>query len=292
VSPAQPSKAFDLPVLLDILSYTDGEFVSIGHDGNDDGEFTTAVTALADAGGYVTRLADTANVYFGVNPTRGPARNGGGRGAAKDITRLAALWSDLDVKPGGCPDLQTAQAIISELSSILGTRPSAVTYSGGGCHPYWPFSDDEDAIELSEAAALVRRFGRLVKAVAQSHGAVADSVFDLARMLRVPGTHNNKAAKNGQCGALVRTLADCGGPLTVAEIGKRLNEFGIYTVGCGHLLPKIRTTCNSDQRTEPRARASRSAPTAARFGAVRLVDSPQMIFGRIGALASSASSAE
>ena len=54
-------------------------------------------------------------------------------------------------------------------------------------------------------------------------------MFDLARMLRVPGTHNNKAARNGQCGALVRTLADCGGPLTMAEIDERLNDFGIYT---------------------------------------------------------------
>ena len=133
----------DLSALLDVLGYTAGEFVSIGHDAG--GRFSTAVMAVADADGFVAGLPDTANVYFGVNPTRGPARNSDGRGAATDISRLAALWCDLDVKPGACNDIDTAHAVIDELSGILGTRPSAVTQSGGGCHPYWPFSDDEDA---------------------------------------------------------------------------------------------------------------------------------------------------
>jgi hypothetical protein len=39
----------------------------------------------------------------------------------------------------------------------------------------------------------MKRWQRLVVKVAQDHGAqTTDSVFDLARMLRVPGTFHNK----------------------------------------------------------------------------------------------------
>ena len=74
--------ALDLPVLLDVLGYTDGEFVSIGHDAG--GRFSTAVMAVADVGGYVAELPDTANVYFGVNPI--PERSGNAADGAQRPT--------------------------------------------------------------------------------------------------------------------------------------------------------------------------------------------------------------
>jgi hypothetical protein len=125
-------------LLLDTLGFTDDEFVSIGHDA--DGQFRTAVGTPAGAGNFVSALPDGANVYFGVNPVCGPARQGKGRGTAEDVTRLGALYADLDVKPGACPSLTVAEAIIDELSGMLGTRPSAITHSGGGLHPIgrWP----------------------------------------------------------------------------------------------------------------------------------------------------------
>lgn len=221
--------ALALRTLLDVLGFTDGEFVATGHDGS--GRFATAVMALGHAGDYVSGLPDTANIFFGVNPVRGPARKGGGRGAARDVTRLAALWADLDVKSGGCPDLRTALAIISELSEILGTRPSVITHSGNGLHPYWPISNGTE-IEPSDVQMLLDRWKRLVKAVAKSHAAKVDSVFDLARMLRVPNTHNNKMTTNGQPGPLVRTVADAGRALTYGEIDERLNKVGIHTEEC------------------------------------------------------------
>jgi hypothetical protein len=63
--------------LLDTLGYTDGEFVAIGHDA--DGAFRTAVMAPGDAPSFVAKLPDTANIFYGVNPTRGPARSNAGR---------------------------------------------------------------------------------------------------------------------------------------------------------------------------------------------------------------------
>ena len=145
-------------------------------------------------------MPDTANAYFGVNPIAGPARTGAGRGTADDITRLSSLWADLDVKAGGCGDTATAHAIIDELSELLGERPAAITHSGNGLHPYWPVSDR--SADTATMTAIVSRFGRLVKAVAKRHGAKADSVFNLPRVLRVPGSYNCKAVTNGQGGIL------------------------------------------------------------------------------------------
>ena len=84
-------------LLLDTLGFTPDEFVSIGHDA--DGDFVTAVRQSTQAATYVGTIPDRANVYFGVNPVPGQARDRAGRGKAGDVTRLAALWADHDVKP-------------------------------------------------------------------------------------------------------------------------------------------------------------------------------------------------
>ncbi|MCV7259199.1 DNA primase family protein [Mycobacterium shimoidei] len=214
-------RELDLSALLGALGYSPDEFMSLSHDGS--GRFATRVLRVAHVGKAMADMPDSANVYFGVNPVTGPARENRGRGTERDVTRLAAFVADLDVKPGACADTATASAIIDELSSILGTRPSAITYSGGGLHPYWPVSDG-DVTDIAEMKGLLARWGRLVKAVAKAHGANADSVFDLPRVLRAPGTYNNKR----ETPVPVRTVADTGGPLTLAEVDERLNEVGAY----------------------------------------------------------------
>lgn len=214
----------DLAALLDALGFTDEEFVSISHDNNN--TFRTAVMPPADAMKHVAALPRKGpGVYFGVNPTRGPKRRHDGRGKAEDVTRLAALYADLDIKSGGCPDAASAEVIIADLSSILGTRPVAVTDSGFGFHPYWAIADG--TADTAKLAALLKRWGRLVKSVAQKHGAQVDSVFDLPRVLRVPDTHNRKRHNTNGKYPRVRTCADSGAPLTVDEVDERLSEVGI-----------------------------------------------------------------
>jgi hypothetical protein len=46
--------------------------------------------------------------------------------------------------------------------------------------------------DIGPARALIRRWGRLVTKTAKAHGATVDNVYELARMMRVPGTFNNK----------------------------------------------------------------------------------------------------
>ena len=106
---------------------------------------------------YVAALGDTVDVWSSVNPTAGPARADCGRGTAEQVTRLAGLWADLDVKPGACADIATAEAIIDELSALLGPRPAVVVFSGHGLQPHWVVEDGDitDTFTTDDAAALL-----------------------------------------------------------------------------------------------------------------------------------------
>ncbi|ASR87241.1 DNA primase/helicase [Mycobacterium phage LastHope] len=231
--------------LLELLGYVDGEHVSLNYQAPG-GAFSSTVVEYAEDSdslqGLAMSLANGRNCWFGVNPTRPrPVDEDGkqkGRGGADDVTRLAAIWCDLDVKPGACRDIAHAHQVIDELSSILGTRPSAVVYSGNGLQPYWPIDDGtiapidpadgmaEQSAELrADAAALLKRWGRLACIVADGLGAKIDrGVYDLARVLRVPGSQNLKDTDNPKP---VTIEADTGAPLGLDELRERLDEHGV-----------------------------------------------------------------
>jgi hypothetical protein len=216
-----------IELLLGTLGFTNDEFVSLGYE-DVAGVFHTAVMAPPDAINAAAKIPATANAYFGIDPVRGPARTNAGRGREADVTRLAALWVDLDVKEGGCPSLQVAHAILDDLSTILGTRPSATVSSGHGVHGYWEISDGHVVGgDVGAVRALLKRWGRLVAVVAGKRGVAVDNVFDLARMLRIPGSRNSKSRANGADPLPVIGHPDAGGPLTVAEVDERLTEIGI-----------------------------------------------------------------
>ena len=87
--------------------------------------------------------------------------------------------------------------------------PTEIVASGHGLQAWWLFHEPwlfrTDA-ERQQVQELVRRFGAALQEKAQAHGWRLDSVYDLARVLRVPGTWNCKADP-----VPVRALAS-GGP--------------------------------------------------------------------------------
>ena len=183
--------------LLELLNYRDGETLAVcwqhpQHRTHFASRFTTPAGAAAE----VSRHAADADVWFSVNPIRKP--RGGGRGTDGDVTRCAALFVDIDVKPGGVTDGETAEAITDDLAKALGQRPIAVVTTGHGWHIYWATDDGPEwVLDTSEkrtaARALYRRVDRLARTVAKDRGCSVDNVGQLNRVLRVPGTVNRKA---------------------------------------------------------------------------------------------------
>jgi hypothetical protein len=135
-----------------------------------------------------SRWPDGRNYWLGLCPID---PDGPGRGTARDVRRVPALWADLDVKAGGLPSLEVAEAVIGDLAAILGSEPVYVTMTGHGVQPVWAIEPD-DSHDVARATTLLRRWGLLVRIVARAHGGDADHVYDVARVLRVPGSTNVK----------------------------------------------------------------------------------------------------
>jgi hypothetical protein len=219
-------------LIRDVLGYTDAERLSVNY--KDRGSWVAEVSTPADAVTIFDALAGY-DAWLGVNPVAASVSRGK-RGSVEDVTRLAAVYADLDVKPGACRDVEHAAAIVAELAEILGS-PSAVTFSGGGLQPYWAIAHGNIATDehRATAVALLKRFGLLVAEVAENGDYIApehppaklDSVYDLPRVLRAPGTVNKKYGDP----IWVRTYAVSGSrPLTVAELIAALDARGIPAV--------------------------------------------------------------
>ena len=135
------------------------------------------------------------HVYFGVNPTGAiPQRKNQktgkiipskfARAAIKDIAVINCLFAEWDAKDfaGGKP------ATLAHIQA-LAIQPSVIIDSGGGYHGYWLLADpfilttDED-----------RKRAKALQYAWVDHVGSDGGAKDLARVLRVPGTRNYKAA--------------------------------------------------------------------------------------------------
>lgn len=132
---------------------------------------------------------DLTDLYVGVG-TAPDALRANQRCKAQDIAGIAGLWLDVDIASDKCPDINAAFQIANAL-----TEPTLVVHSGGGLH-VWHLLEQPFAINdpqtRSKIAVLADAWVTAHQAIADSHGWKIDSVKDLARLLRVPGTLNGK----------------------------------------------------------------------------------------------------
>ena len=180
------------------LGKTESDKVTVCYFGPKN-SWTSKMLPLANADIFAQTLtANGMNVYTMVNSVNEQTiTSSAGRGDVNDITRLNALWADLDYKDSGIGNEANARGIIEAVSSILNATPVAIVHSGHGLQPYWAISDgDIDEYNRSLVAGVSRRFGQLVQRVAEIYGGKVDNVSDLPRVLRAPGTINHKDADN------------------------------------------------------------------------------------------------
>jgi hypothetical protein len=114
-------------------------------------------------------------VYAGVAPRLGET------GTKASVTRLRALWADLDFKAG-----YTHTSRIEQLTE-LPHHHSILVWTGRGWHAYWLLREPaEGPDELDRAEYAMRRI---------AEGLQGDPVHDRSRILRVPGTFNWKSGE-------------------------------------------------------------------------------------------------
>lgn len=226
---ADPAQALSFAGLLEVLGLTEGEFIAVCHKPVN-GSFSAQVVHSGNAPDVVASLPTRSCVWFTPNPTAGPERCNQGRGREREVTRFVALFADLDVKQGAFDDIAQAWEFVAVLSAIIGTRPSAVIYSGHGLQPIWPVEDGhfDDEVMWAAAYQLIRRFGRLCNSAAYSFcGAHLDNVFNMDRLMRVPGTLNLKDPSDP---VMAGAVVDTGGPLTMEGIAEFLEAYGATDV--------------------------------------------------------------
>ena len=130
------------------------------------------------------------NIWFEINESSVQ-----GRATAQDITRLSAFYIDIDYKDGGAGSARNAKEFMDMLTSLIGVGPSAIVFSGHGIQPYWAI-DTEDDYDFALAQGVLTRWGAFAKFLGGTMNISLDSVFDLPRIFRVPGSQNMKDINN------------------------------------------------------------------------------------------------
>lgn len=160
---------------------------------------------VASAADWAVERAEKVDVYVGVGMRREePERDPDGvlrkRGLANEIDAVPGFWLDLDVagpdhkKKNLPPTFEDGRKFIDELFPMH--PPSLVIMSGHGLQAYWlfpevlVFSDDDERKRFQKVS---ERFAGTARAFAKTKGWTIDSVFDIARVLRLGGTVNRKS---------------------------------------------------------------------------------------------------
>jgi len=151
----------------------------------------------APAAQRFSELAEASDAYIGVSLAGEPV---GARTRVRSETSagIFGLWADIDIadpvahkKWGLPPDMESAV----ELLDATGLPPTVVIHSGHGLQAWWLFKEAwifEDDSDRTEAAVLAESWNTTIRVHATERNWTVDSTFDLARVMRIPGTKNRK----------------------------------------------------------------------------------------------------
>lgn len=134
-------------------------------------------------------IAERCCVWFGVATRAEKATHG--RGGAKDCATLPALWVDIDIagdahqSDGLPPTLEAGRDLIAKYP----VEPTAVVDSGHGLQAWWLF---DEPLDVERGAEVLEQWAYTWQTIGKDAGYHVDNVFDMARIMRLPGTFNNK----------------------------------------------------------------------------------------------------
>ncbi len=167
-------------------------------------------STVADAVDYVEAISDSQDVYQCVSLIAGSPS---GRGKREDCTSTGFLWCDVDVSSDAhkSDKLPTSKEEATEFINSLPIKPTIIVDSGWGMHGYWILTepvliDDEDS--RSRAESLTKGWHQFVCDKAAERGWELENLGDLPRVLRTPGTQNNKVKADRKKAAVVSNTGE------------------------------------------------------------------------------------
>lgn len=127
---------------------------------------------------------------------------------------IAGVWADIDVfhpVHTKAERLPGTREEAMEVMSKLRYEPTLIIDSGHGLQYWWLLHHPwvfQDETEWGEARRMVQWWHHETKELFDARGWTTDSVYDLSRILRIPGTYNNKVPEDRKRVVAVKT----GGP--------------------------------------------------------------------------------
>ena len=146
------------------------------------------------------RFHEKEDVYTGVGlaPHEGLRLPSNKRLKEWEVTGITAFWSDIDVAHPVHKTAKQYPPSIEKALEALEQLPFAATIivdSGHGVQLWWVLKEVwifEDEADRERARRASQWWHRVVKGIFAEHGWDVDSTFDLPRVMRLPGTWNNK----------------------------------------------------------------------------------------------------
>lgn len=116
-----------------------------------------------------------------------------------DIIGIPALWADIDIYNPAAHKAPNLPKTVEEAMSLLPDQlpPSIVVHSGYGLQAWWLLREVwmfETPEEKTQAQQMLKNVQAHIRERGKAHGWHLDSVPDLPRVMRLPGTWNHKIA--------------------------------------------------------------------------------------------------
>ncbi len=175
-----------------LYEHCDGGWVTLFTIDNEEARATLwqPVDDVAAFAAELERIGDASDVWFGV-ATRRERLTAGKRGGDADCLSVPALWLDVDIAGAAhaATNLPATEAEARELVGTFPLPPTAIVHSGHGLQGWWWLAEP---LEASEADPVLKRWHATWDKLAADRGWRVDNVFDVARIMRLPGTTNCK----------------------------------------------------------------------------------------------------
>ena len=173
---------------------------------------------------FVKNNINSKDIYYHVGLSKKQIKNG--RYRAIDIQAIPGFWLDIDIANNGekKPRFKSFEHFQIFLERNKLPEPTIYVSSGYGLHVYWVFNELLEFTPGKSAKGVAEKLAKwnlLIKHLANKEGIVVDSVFDLSRVLRVPGTINYKNNEQNPVYVIINNTS----------IRYDISDFDIYTSG-------------------------------------------------------------